>query len=138
MFPSFGRFLLLVLLSGMIAGHDHHRRHPGPRPSVAGDPALAASTPAPLWRSSTGGRPRRPCRDRLPAAHRHPWRLLPTSQLGCGSPITCWRRLRDWQHAGVWQQLHHQLLDQLGRDSQLDWSRASLDSVSVRAKRGAS
>jgi hypothetical protein len=26
-----------------------------------------------------------------------PWRLLPTSQLGCGSPITCWRRLRDWQ-----------------------------------------
>jgi hypothetical protein len=38
----------------------------------------------------------------------------------------------------VWQQLHHQLLDQLGRDSQLDLSRASLDSVSVRAKRGAS
>jgi transposase len=67
-----------------------------------------------------------------------PWRLLPTRQLGCGSPITCWRRLRDWQRAGVWQQLHHQLLNQLGRDSKLDWSRASLDSLSVRAKRGAS
>jgi len=67
-----------------------------------------------------------------------PWRLLPVAQLGCGSPITCWRRLRDWQRAGVWQQLHHQLLDALGRDSELDWSRASVDSLSVRAKRGAS
>ena len=67
-----------------------------------------------------------------------PWRLLPVRELGCGSPVTCWRRLRDWQRAGVWQRLHHVLLDQLGRDGQLDWSRASLDSVSVRAKRGAS
>jgi transposase len=65
------------------------------------------------------------------------WRLLPTRQLGCGSAVTCWRRLRDWQRAGVWQQLHHLLLEQLGRNSQLDWSRASLDSISVRAKRGA-
>ena len=62
-----------------------------------------------------------------------PWRLLPTRQLGCGSPVTCWRRLRDWQRAGVFQQL----LDQLGREGRLDWSRASLDSISVRAKRGA-
>jgi hypothetical protein len=33
-----------------------------------------------------------------------PWRLLPTRELGCGSPVTCWRRLRDWQqlhHAGI-------------------------------------
>jgi transposase len=67
-----------------------------------------------------------------------PWRLLPSRQLGCGSAVTCWRRLRDWQRAGVWQQLHQVLLEQLGRDGQLDWSRASLDSVSVRAKRGAS
>jgi transposase len=66
-----------------------------------------------------------------------PWRLLAARQLGCGSPVTCWRRLRDWQRAGVWQQLRHQLLDQLGRQGQLDWSRASLDSISVRAKRGA-
>jgi transposase len=65
-----------------------------------------------------------------------PWRLLPTRQLGCGSPVTCWRRLRDWQRAGVWRRLHQVLLDQLGRDGQLDWSRASLDSLSVRAKRG--
>jgi transposase len=64
------------------------------------------------------------------------WLLLPTGELGCGSPVTCWRRLRDWQRAGVWQRLHQVLLDQLGRDGQLDWSRASLDGVSVRAKRG--
>jgi putative transposase of IS4/5 family DUF4096 len=32
-----------------------------------------------------------------------PWRLLPARELGCGSPATCWRRLRDWQHAGVWE-----------------------------------
>jgi hypothetical protein len=52
--------------------------------------------------------------------------------------VTCWRRLRDWQRAGVWQQqLHHLLLEQLSRHSRLDWSRASLDSISVRAKRGA-
>jgi transposase len=63
-----------------------------------------------------------------------PWRLLPTQQLGCGSPVTCWRRLHDWQRAGVWQQLHL-VLDQLGRNGQLDWSRASLDSLGVRAKR---
>jgi transposase len=66
-----------------------------------------------------------------------PWRLLPVRELGCGSPVTCWRRLRDWQRAGVWQRLHHLLLGELGRQGQLDWSRASLDSVSVRAKRGA-
>ena len=65
-----------------------------------------------------------------------PWRLLPTRELGCGSPVTCWR-LHDWQRAGVWQRLHQLLLDQLGRQGQLDWSRASLDSASVPAKRGA-
>jgi transposase len=65
-----------------------------------------------------------------------PWRLLPVRELGCGSPVTCWRRLRDWQRGGVWPQLHHRLLDRLGHASQLDWSRASLDSISVRAKRG--
>jgi transposase len=66
-----------------------------------------------------------------------PWRLLPTRQLGCGSPVTCWRRLRDWQRADVWQQLHQLLLDELGRDGRIDWSRASVDSLSLRAKRGA-
>jgi transposase len=34
------------------------------------------------------------------------WRLLPAKALGCGSRVTCWRRLRGWQQAGVWEQLH--------------------------------
>jgi hypothetical protein len=34
------------------------------------------------------------------------------------------------------EQLHHWLLDWLGDDGQVDWSRASIDSVSVRARRG--
>ena len=62
-----------------------------------------------------------------------PWEMLP-QEMGCGSGMTCWRRLRDWHQAGVWQQLHQQLLSRLEQRDQLDWSRASLDSVSVRAK----
>lgn len=63
-----------------------------------------------------------------------PWRMLPT-ELGCGSGVTCWRRLRDWQEAGVWRRLHRVLLDYLGKAGLLDWSRAALDSASVPAKR---
>ena len=65
-----------------------------------------------------------------------PWRLLP-KELGCGSGTTCWRRLRDWQKAGVWARLHEKLLNWLGDEATIDWSRASVDSLSVRAKRGA-
>jgi transposase len=64
------------------------------------------------------------------------WELLPP-ELGCGSGVTCWRRLRDWQEAGVWDRLHHVLLDRLGEMDRIDWSRASLDSASISAKRGA-
>jgi transposase len=66
-----------------------------------------------------------------------PWRLLPKG-LGCGSGTTCWRRLRDWQAAGVWERLHTKVLNWLGDEASIDWSRASVDSLSVRAKRGAS
>ncbi|SHL43727.1 IS5/IS1182 family transposase, partial [Hymenobacter psychrotolerans] len=55
-----------------------------------------------------------------------PWEMLP-AEMGCGSGMTCWRRLRDWHEAGVWQRLHQVLLDRLGQAGQLDWSRASLD-----------
>jgi transposase len=66
----------------------------------------------------------------------HPWRFLP-AELGCGSGTTCWRRLRDWERAGVWHRLHTRLLARLGRADQIDWSRASLDSTSLAAKKGA-
>ena len=63
-----------------------------------------------------------------------PWRDVPE---GLASGVTCWRRLRDWQAAGAWERLHEAALAKLGRSGGLDWSRASLDSTSVRAKRGA-
>jgi transposase len=62
-----------------------------------------------------------------------PWEWLP-QEMGCGSGMTCWRRLRDWQKAGVWHRLHQTLLHRLGERDALDWSRASLDSATVRAK----
>jgi transposase len=37
------------------------------------------------------------------------WDLLP-QEMGCGSGMSCWRRLRDWQAAGVWDELHEVLL----------------------------
>jgi transposase len=49
-------------------------------------------------------RPGRTVRD-LVARHRRRWRDLP-EQLGCGSGQTAWRRLREWQDFGVWDQLH--------------------------------
>jgi transposase len=60
------------------------------------------------------------------------WEDLPT-EMGCGSGMTCWRRLRDWQESGVWQDIFHTLLNHLQGADQLDWSRAVIDSSSVRA-----
>src|SRR5688572_13901052 len=65
-----------------------------------------------------------------------PWEMLP-QEMGCGCGMTCWRRLRDWQAAGVWDRLHRALLDRLGEAGRIDWSRACLDSASIRAKKGA-
>jgi transposase len=65
-----------------------------------------------------------------------PWRLLPARELGCGSPATCWRRLTEGANAGVFDQLHLEVLDRPGEQGQLDWSRAAVDTMSVRAKRG--
>src|SRR4028118_1415697 len=64
-----------------------------------------------------------------------PWEMLPR-EMGCGSGMTCWRRLRDWQQAGVWEKLQRVLLDRLGRRNAIDFRRAALDSASVAAKGG--
>jgi transposase len=64
-----------------------------------------------------------------------PWELLPR-EMGCGSGMTCWRRLKEWQQAGVWPRLHAFVLRHLRRANRLDFSRASLDTASVRAKGG--
>ena len=96
------------------------------------EPLLPPEPPKPK-----GGRPRVPDRAALTGIifvlrSGIPWELLP-QEMGCGSGVTCWRRLRDWQEAGVWQALHRALLDQLGEADRIDWSRASLDSASLPA-----
>jgi len=61
-----------------------------------------------------------------------PWEYLP-AEMHCGSGMSCWRRLRDWHRAGVWQKLHEKLLCQLRAAGCIDFSRAVVDSASVRA-----
>jgi transposase len=66
-----------------------------------------------------------------------PWWMLP-QEMGCGSGVTCWRRLRYWQRRGAWKKLLHALLDRLGREGLLDWSKAVVDSQTYRAVFGGS
>ena len=61
-----------------------------------------------------------------------PWEMLP-KEMGCGSGMSCWRRLRTWQEAGVWDRLHEVLLARLRAAGRIDWSRAIVDSSSIRA-----
>jgi transposase len=63
------------------------------------------------------------------------WEYLP-QEMGCGCGMTCWRRLRDWQKAGVWDRVLYVLLDRLGQQDRIDWSRVSVDASAVRAKGG--
>jgi transposase len=63
------------------------------------------------------------------------WNDLPC-ELGCGSGSACRKRLQEWQRLGVWQRLHHLLLEELQGADKLDWSRAAVDSSSVRALGG--
>jgi transposase len=95
--------------------------------------ALAAGPTAPaLWRPTPHHlRPGLSGRDRVHGPHLHPWRLLPSRELGCGLPATCWRRRTEWANAGVFDALHLQVLDRLGERGQLDWSRAAVDTMSA-------
>lgn len=64
-----------------------------------------------------------------------PWEHLP-QELGWGSGMTAWRRLHTWQKRGVWKKIHEALLAHLQEADQIDWSRAIIDSSSVRAVHG--
>ena len=91
------------------------------------EPLLPASPPR-----LNGGRPRlqdRACLTGILFVLRSgiPWHMLP-KELGCGSRMTCWRRLRDWQQEGIWDLMHFTLLSWLARDGDIDWSRAIVDS----------
>jgi transposase len=64
-----------------------------------------------------------------------PWEYFP-QELGCCG-MTLWNRLRAWQRAGVWERLHHTLLQQLADAGKIDWRRASADAARIPAKGGA-
>ena len=110
---------------------------------------MAKLLPDPLWAiiepilqplpppSSKGGRP--------PITHRQaltgilfvlktglPWEDLP-AELSCGSGMSCWRRLRDWQADGTWAKVHATLLERLDDAGKLDWSKCAIDGSNVRA-----
>ena len=53
------------------------------------------------------------------------WEMLP-ADMGCGASMSCWRRLRDWQEAGIWTALHRVLLERLQAVGQIHWRRAGL------------
>ena len=99
------------------------------------EPLLPRKRPKPK-----GGRPRVPDRSALAGIvyvlrHGCRWRDVPRA-LGA-SGVSCWRRLREWQKAGVWMRAHRTILQWLGDLGAIDLERASLDSTSVRAKKGA-
>jgi len=109
--------------------------------------------PDELWELVEPLLPRRERRFRYPGRKRFPdrealsgilfvlhtgiaWQQLP-AELGFGSGVTCWRRLDEWQRAGVWEQLHQLLLTRLRASGEIEWSRAVVDSSQIEAKKGA-
>lgn len=63
------------------------------------------------------------------------WERRP-AEMGCGSGMSCWRRLQQWQTDGTWARIHATLIQMLTDAKAIDWNRASIDSTSVRAASG--
>jgi transposase len=102
---------------------------------------IAAHLPA-HRRSPKGGRPRIDDRAALTGIlfvlkTGIPWEYLPR-ELGCGSGMTCWRRLHEWMLAGVWQRIHEAILRRLREHDQIMWDRACVDAATYRHLPGAS
>jgi transposase len=64
------------------------------------------------------------------------WWKLPEAMFGV-TRATAHRRFTRWSAAGFWLRLHEAVLDRLGCQGRIDWSRAVVDSISVRAEKGA-
>ena len=96
------------------------------------EPLLPAEPPKPK-----GGRPRVPNRACLTGIlfilkSGMGWEYLP-AEMNCGSGMTCWRRLRDWQAAGVWKKIWQRFLDELGAKDLIEWSVTVVDASATRA-----
>src|SRR4051812_14054687 len=66
-----------------------------------------------------------------------PWEMLP-QEMGCGSGVTCWRRMRAWQRRGVGKKLLHALPQRVGPAKGIDGEHCGVDSPSFRAVFGGS
>jgi len=64
-----------------------------------------------------------------------PWEYLP-QEMGCGCGMTCWRRLKAWFLADIWETIHTTLLSQLRFLKKIDFSRFLIDTCHVRAVGG--
>ena len=89
--------------------------------------------------SAKGGRPRaddRRCLEGILWVLRTGarWRDLPDRY---PSPVTCWRRLGEWQRQEVWLTIWRAFLSELDARRKLDWSEAFLDASFAPAKKGA-
>lgn len=62
--------------------------------------------------------------------------MLPTKELDCGSASTAYRRFAAWTRAGVFDRLSLELLEEPGEVGRIDYSRVSIDTVSLRAAKG--
>ncbi len=56
---------------------------------------------------------------------------------GYPSPSTCWRRLCDWEEAGVWLDVWRAFLDTLEEQGRLRWDECFADGSFAPAKKGA-
>ncbi|TDB71284.1 transposase [Micromonospora sp. KC721] len=63
------------------------------------------------------------------------WWKLPTPLFGV-SRATAHRRFAEWTRDGLWDRMHQAVLVRLGAAGAIDWSRAVVDSISVRAEKG--
>jgi transposase len=60
------------------------------------------------------------------------WAMVPASEIGC-SGKTAWRRMDEWDRAGVWDKLHDALLAELNSQGAIDWATGVVDGSSRRA-----
>ena len=94
---------------------------PQPKPSAKGGRPFADNrrvVEGLLWMLRTGAR----------------WCDLPPQY---PSPSTCWRRLRDWEEAGVWLQVWHTFVEELDETGHLEWEETFADGSFAPAKKGA-